>query len=170
MGALSFFSPAPWPADEAERQAVVDSFRFADAARDPRLAAFVEQAAALFGSPSAAISIIDRDRQEWIVRIGLEPDGTARAVSFCGHVVAAPDEVFTVPDARRDGRFAANPLVTGAMASVRFYAGAPLVHEGSPLGALCVVDPDPSRTMDAFQRAELGRLAAEVMAILETYR
>lgn len=168
--ALHFFTPPAYPEDEAARQAVVDSFRFADAARDPRLAAIVAHAADLFGAPSAAISIVDRDRQNWIVRTGLEPDGTARALSFCGHAVAQPDQVFTVRDARADKRFAGNPLVNGAMAQVRFYAGAPLLHEGTALGALCVIDPGVQPHLGEAKRAELSRLAAEAVAILETYR
>ncbi len=172
MGAepVKFFSPAPRPADEAARQAAVDRIRFTRATDDPRLAEIVREAAALMGSPSAAISIVDGDRQNWVVRTGLEQDGTARALSFCGHVVFQPDRVLSVPDALRDERFAGNPLVTGAMAGVRFYAGAPLVQDGAALGALCVVNDSPQRDIDQAQRETLTRLAGEVSAILANYR
>ncbi|TVV71153.1 GAF domain-containing protein [Sphingomonas solaris] len=161
---LTFFSPPPLPADEDARQAAVDALPLARAAGDPRLAAIVAEAAALFGLDAAVISIIDGDRQRWVVRHGVGEEGTPRAISFCGHALLTPDKVFTVPDARADRRFAGNPLVTGAP-RLRFYAGAPLVQDGAALGALCVIDQAPHKVSDA-QRAELARLAAEAVAIL----
>lgn len=165
MEKLRFFTPAPEPADEARRQAAVDRLRLGDTAEDPRLAAIVARVAALFGTPQAVISIIDRDRQQWIVRHGIDGTGTPRAISFCGHAVFDPGSVLAVPDARDDSRFAGNPLVTGAIADLRFYAGAPLLLDGAALGSLCAIDERTHPISDA-QKAELKRLADEVVAIL----
>jgi GAF domain-containing protein len=166
---LTFFSPAARPDDEDARQALVDRYRLGEAAADPRLAALVARAAELFGAPTAAITILDRDRQNWIVRIGVDEDGGPRALAFCGHAVNASERVLVVPDATADRRFAGNPLVTGAM-GIRFYAGAALVHGGAALGTLCVIGRKPVDGVSAEQLAELSRLADEAMAVLEAYR
>ena len=52
---------------------------------------------------------------------------------MCAHVVTGT-EVVQVADAREDARFAASPFVTGATASVRLYASAPLLTAGRPRG------------------------------------
>lgn len=83
---------------------------------------------------------------------------TPRDQALCAHAIAG-DALFEVPDASRDPRFAANPLVTGAP-DIRFYAGAPLVlPDGSRLGTLCVIDRQPRRLNDA-QANTLRQLAA----------
>ena len=76
------------------------------------------------------------------------------------------DEVFQVPDALDDPRFADNPLVSEDP-RVRFYAGVPLtLADGSRAGTLCVLDYRP-RVLDADQLAELRRLGALVTEELE---
>ena len=60
-----------------------------------------------------------------------------------------PSAMLVVPDATADPRFAGNPLVTGAIGGIRFYAGAPLMHEGAALGALCVIDQKPVHGVSA---------------------
>ena len=55
---------------------------------------------------------------------GIDAEETPRDVSFCGHAINQ-DDVFIIPDATADDRFADNPLVTGDLA-IRFYAGVPL--------------------------------------------
>lgn len=164
--ALRFFTPPPFPEDEDDRQAAVDRLRVERIAADPRLKAIVAQAAALFDTSVAVISIVDRDRQRWIVRQGVEGDGTARAISFCGHTVLEPGVVLSVPDARQDERFAGNPLVMGEKPAVLFYTGAPLLQNGAALGSLCVIDNQPHVADDAKGEA-LRRLAAEAVAIFE---
>lgn len=165
---LAFFTPAAWPADEEARQARVDAIDHDAAAGDPRLAEIVARAATLFGTSSAVLSIVDRNRQNWIVRFGIEERGTARAISFCGHVVAAPGAVLTVPDTADDPRFAGNPLVT--VGGTRFYVGAPLMQDGMALGALCTTDTVAHPVPDPAAEAELAVLAAEAGAILARYR
>ena len=49
-----------------------------------------------------------------------------------------------IPDAKQDPQFRDNPLVTGAPGTgIRFYAGAPLMAEGLPVGSSCMVDTKP---------------------------
>ncbi|UAK24149.1 GAF domain-containing protein [Sphingomonas nostoxanthinifaciens] len=161
---LSFFSPPPLPNDEAKRQHAVDRSGILRAPPDPALQAIVARAADLFGSAIAAVSIVDRQRQWFAARIGLDAPETSRAVSFCAHAILDPQRVMVIEDATLDDRFAGNPLVTGAPA-IRFYAGASILDpRGRPLGALCAIDPEPRS--GTLPLDELAALAGEVAAII----
>jgi len=164
---LSFFSPAPRPADERERQQAVDASGILRAPPDPALHAIVSQGAQLFGVPMAALSIIDRDRQWFAARVGLDAPETSRAVSFCAHTILNPRDMLVVPDATQDDRFAGNPLVQ-ADPGIRFYAGVPILGpNGQPLGALCVIDRRPH--LGDLPLVELSALAERAArAISET--
>lgn len=169
---LSFYSPPIRPADEARRQAAVEQCGILARPDEPALQAIVARAAALFGAPIAALSIIDRHRQWFAARLGMTTRETSRAVSFCAHAILEPDRVLVVPDATRDRRFSGNPLVIGAF-GLRFYAGAPLrAAMGDTLGALCVVDTRPRRApSDRIEAlAALGREAMAVIAALDRDR
>ncbi|MFZ2997483.1 PAS domain-containing protein [Sphingobium sp.] len=126
-------------------------------------------AASLCDTPIALVSIVEEERQRFLARTGLDADGTPRDVSFCALAMLG-DHIFTVPDARLDPRFADNALVTGAP-HIRFYAGAPLIDaDGTPLGALCVIDTVPREGLTDLQRQGLSLMARQVMAELEGRR
>lgn len=126
-------------------------------------------AAQICQTPIALISLIDKDRQWFKAKIGVEDEQTSRDISFCSHAILEPKEIFTVTDAASDERFASNPSVTGAP-HVRFYAGAPLVmSSGAALGSLCVIDRKP-RVLNKQQQRSLLALARQVAAHLETRR
>lgn len=109
---------------------------------DPELRAIADFAAMLCNTPSASVTIVERSRQRFLARHGIDGRETPRSISFCAHAMQGRD-LFVVPDATKDPRFTDNSLVTGKM-GVRFYAGAPLVTgDGTELGALCVIDTEP---------------------------
>ncbi len=160
----SFFSPAPRPADERERQRAVDASGVLRRPQDPVLQDIVSAGARLFKAPIAALTIIDNDRQWFAAKVGIEANETSRAVAFCAHTILKPDELMVVPDATRDARFAGNPMVQSDP-NVRFYAGAPILGpDGHPLGALCVVDDKPRG--ENLPLAELSALAARAAAAI----
>jgi GAF domain-containing protein len=136
--------PPSEPAEEAARLADLEACRILDTAPEAGFDDLVRVAAQLAGTPTALISLVDRERQWFKARLGLEATETPRDISFCGHVVAG-DRTLVVPDALRDDRFADNPLVLSGP-RIRFYAGAP-VHSaaGRVLGTLCVIDTRPRR-------------------------
>ncbi|MDF2979873.1 MAG: cph1 3 [Actinomycetospora sp.] len=73
-------------------------------------------------------------------------------------------------DARADPRFAANPCVTGRLASVRFFAASQLrAPSGAVLGTLCVFD-ETARELTTEQRQALDLLARQAVGALELRR
>jgi GAF domain-containing protein len=148
--------PAPIPADDAARLQALRELLILDTPPEQRFDRLVEFAADEFDMPIALISLIDRDRQWFKARVGLDACETSREISFCGHAILQR-ELFQVVDALQDPRFADNPLVVGAP-HIRFYIGAPLVLPGgAAVGTLCLIDVKP-REFDTLDRAILGTL------------
>lgn len=136
--------PPPIPADEPERQGALDALKLLDTPPEQRFDRLTRIARRHFGVPIALVSLVDRERQWFKSRQGLDASETRRDISFCGHAIVS-DDIFCVPDALEDPRFADNPLVTGDP-RIRFYAGAPLhAPDGSRVGTLCIIDGKPRR-------------------------
>lgn len=160
---------APVIPNEERRLAALGEYAVLDTAAEQAYDDIVRLAAFVCETPIALVSLIDRERQWFKARTGLAAGETPREHAFCAHAIARPDGVMIVPDASRDERFAANPLVTGDP-SIRFYAGVPLVTPtGEALGTLCVIDRAP-RTLQPEQLEVLRALSRQVMAQLELRR
>lgn len=155
--------------DETQRLDALAAYRILDTPAEQGFDEIVSFAAALCAVPTALISFVDRDRQWFKACVGLDATETERSVSFCDHAMRG-DAIMIVPDATLDPRFADNPLVTDGI-GIRFYAGAPLLTpEGSPLGALCVIDDKPRDGLTPLQQQGLTVLAAQVMIRLALRR
>ncbi|TQI81702.1 PAS domain S-box-containing protein/diguanylate cyclase (GGDEF)-like protein [Serratia fonticola] len=151
------------PANESLRQMALDSLRILDSHALEKLDRITRLAASYFGVPIALISLIDRDRQWFLSRFGLDVKETPRKISFCAHTILQQDALI-VPNVANDMRFADNPLVKGEP-HIGFYVGQPLLSlEGLPLGTLCLIDRQP-RTFTQQQVAELQDFAE----IIEEY-
>lgn len=158
--------PAPLPTNEAERLTQLQSFEILDTVAEQAYDAITYLASEICEVPIALISIVDRDRQWFKSRVGLEATETPRDVAFCAHAINRPTELLVVPDATQDRRFSDNPLVIDDP-NIRFYAGAPLVtSSGNALGTLCVIDRRP-RMLTEKQEKALTALSTQVMALLE---
>ena len=155
----------PLPAGEVERLRALRSYKILDTTPETRFDELTQLAALICGAPICLISLIDTNRQWFKSRVGLEVEETPRAQAFCTHAIMQPD-LFVVPDAEQDERFAHNPLVTGDP-HIRFYAGAPLAtSDGHLLGTLCVIDRQP-RTLTENQKTALQILGRQVIANME---
>ena len=155
----------PVPVNEAARLRTLRAYRILDTKPEERFEDLTKLAALICGTPISLISLIDTDRQWFKSRFGLDPEETPRAHAFCTHAIMQP-EMFVVPDASKDERFAHNPLVTGDL-HVRFYAGAPLAaRDGHLLGTICVIDREPHTLTDA-QTEALKILGKLVIANIE---
>jgi PAS domain S-box-containing protein len=154
--------------DEALRVEALRQYAVLDTLPEEALDDLTALAAQICGAPIALISLVDEHRQWFKARFGWAMAETPRNISFCGHALHERD-LFIVPDATRDKRFAQDPMVTGEP-RIRFYAGAPLVNsEGAALGTLCVIDHVP-RTLTLEQEQALRVLARQVMTHLELCR
>jgi diguanylate cyclase (GGDEF)-like protein/PAS domain S-box-containing protein len=157
------------PDSEAARLRALREFGVLDTPPEPAFDDITALAAHLCKRPIALISLVDADRQWFKSRRGLDLAETSRDVGFCAHTILNPEQVMVVPDARRDERFADNPLVRSSP-NLRFYAGAPLVTaDGLALGTLCVLDREPGE-MSLDEIDDLRTLARHTMAQLEWRR
>jgi GAF domain-containing protein len=155
----------PVPANEVERLRTLRAYKILDTKPEERFDDLTKLAALICGVPISLISLIDSDRQWFKSKFGLEVSETPRAQAFCTHAIMQP-EMFVVPDASQDERFALNPLVTGET-HIRFYAGAPLAaRDGHLLGTLCVIDRVP-HTLSEGQKEALKILSRMVIANIE---
>jgi GAF domain-containing protein len=155
----------PVPANEMERLRTLRSYKILDTRPEERFDDLTQLAALICDAPISLISLIDSDRQWFKSRFGLDMQETPRAQAFCTHAIMQP-EIFIVPDAAKDERFAQSPLVTGET-HIRFYAGAPLAaRDGHLLGTLCVMDRQPHALSDG-QKGALEILSRLVIANIE---
>ena len=123
--------------------------------------------AALICETSTALVSLIEDGQQWIrSKHGIDADQSPQAAYLCEQTIARPNELFVVPDALDDERFADTPL-TMDESQIRFYAGAALVtSEGDTLGTLCVIDQVP-RQLTKDQQDALWALSRQVVAQVE---
>lgn len=133
------------------------------------LEGLVKLAATISGVSTAVINIIDDRFQHQVAAVGFSPSVCSREDSMCAVVFKNPGHV-VISDAREDERFRTNPFVTGAIASVRFYASSPLITpSGIPIGTLCVFDEEAG-DLSQDRSDALALLAHQVVDVLELRR
>lgn len=144
-----------YPVDprETERYRALQKLSILDTPQSVDLDRICALAQRRFGVPIVLVPLLDRERQWFKARIGIDLAQTCREVAFCNHTLMS-DDAFVVEDATADPRFAANPLVTGEL-HLRAYAGVALSLEpGLRLGTFCIIDTRPRR----FDPAEIDEL------------
>jgi PAS domain S-box-containing protein len=152
----------PIPQNEAERLKALQSYNLLDTLNEIEFDRLTELASLICGVPIALVSLIDKDRQWFKSKVGLDTPQTPRDISFCQFAIM-DDAIFEVNDATLDVRFKNNPLVTGDP-DIKFYAGYPLIDDkGYALGTLCVIDRVPKK-LTADQSRALTILGHEVVS------
>jgi GAF domain-containing protein len=151
--------------EEQARLEAVRRYQMVDQPVEPyaRVAAV---AGALFETPIATISMVERDRV-WIAACqglhGVREVGKERGL--CASVILR-DGVYVVNNAAVDPRTRDHPLVRGEL-GLRFYAAAPIrTWDGYRLGTVNVIDTRPRETTER-QLEALEHLAALVADELE---
>lgn len=156
---------AALPADEELRLQDLRSYEILDTASETDFDELVELAGQICNAPISLITLLDRDRQWFKAKKGMEDESTSRDVAFCSHAILQND-VFVVEDAAADDRFSGNPFVKGED-HIRFYAGAPIVSPGGhKLGTICVIDREPKKLSEEEERALL-LISKQVTKLLE---
>lgn len=147
---------------EAARLAALHSYNILDTAPEEAFDRITRLARTILGTPIALVSLVDRDRQWFKSRQGLEVAQTARELAFCAHTIEGHD-AYVVGDASQHPLFQENPLVTGEP-NIRYYIGIPLtVCGGHNIGTLCAIDRRPRELSEEQVQAlrDLARLAVD---------
>ncbi len=156
------------PSNEHDRQLALERYNILDTLPEREYDDLTQLAVSICGMPIALISLIDRDRQWFKSRVGIDATETSRDISFCAHIVA-DNAILNVPDMTQDPRFADNPLVVNDP-NIRSYIGVPLkTSDNFTLGSLCVIDLQ-ARELTSLQIQQLESLSRIVISQLELRR
>ena len=151
--------------DEAARLKALERYRVLDTSEDAPFENIVRLVEQVLSVPICAVSLVDRHRQWFKAKRGLEVTETPRDVSFCSHAIQSYGPT-VVADVTLDPRFADNPMVTGEP-HIRSYVGVPLTTtDGYNIGSLCAIDTRP-RSFSKRQVAILANFAKLVVDDLE---
>jgi PAS domain S-box-containing protein len=154
------------PFNEAERIVSLYALGLLDSEPDERFDRITRLAKSYFDFPVVLISLVDRQRQWFKSAVGLEVKEAPRNTSFCGHAILQ-DDVFAIPDATQDPRFANNPFVLNEP-FIRSYYGIPLkAPDGHQVGTLCLIDfQTRTLTPDQFETLkDMGGMVEDKMAL-----
>src|SRR5260221_7217868 len=152
-------------AEESARLSALRSFCVLETGREARFDDLTCLASTICETPVSLVSLVDTNRLFFKSAHGVDLREVPYPDFFCGHAIRQRD-LFVVPDANEDARFAQHPLVVESP-RVRFYAGAPLITpQDYRLGTLCVIDIVP-RQLQPKQLDILRILARQAMCQLE---
>lgn len=156
---------APIPANDLERLKELHEYKVLDSAPEVHFDEITKSIQLATGCKIALISLVDKERQWFKSKQGLDTEQTPRDISYCGHAIV-DNEVLVIKDASKDERFCDNPLLLGEP-NVRFYAGAPLITpKGHRVGTLCVIDSEP-KDFSEENKLLLKTLAKQVVNYFE---
>jgi len=148
----------------------LESYGILDTVQEDGFDDIVAIAADICATPVSLVSLVERDRQWFKARVGVDLCETPIEQSVCNHGMGGAD-LLIIPDLTLDPRTRENTLVTEDP-FIRFYAGAPLVTpQGVTIGMLCVIDVEPRPAgLTEGQARSLTALARQVMTQMELRR
>lgn len=145
------------PEDENKRLQALLELDILDSKVEEQFDRLTRLTANYFNVKTCLVSLVDKDRQWFKSKFGINSCETARGISFCAHAILQ-DDIMVVPDSRQDARFHDNPLVCSEPHIV-FYAGAQLLSiDGFKIGTLCLIHDEP-KILDSTQLKALRDFA-----------
>ena len=93
------------PKNEAKRLAKLQSLDILDTLEEQAYDDLTFLAAEICETPISLVSLVDQSRQWFKSHYGLDATETPKEYAFCAHAINDDDEIFIVPDARKDERF-----------------------------------------------------------------
>ena len=151
------------PEDRRKRIAALQAMAVLDTPPEEGFDALARLAAMVCATPVALVSLIDEDRVWFKSAHGFSVKSAVSTHSFCAEA-ANSKKLLEVPDPRVDPRFSNHPFVVGHL-GMRYYAGAPIMHNGVGIGTVCVLDYVPRR-MDKRALDSLCEMAGIAAAML----
>ena len=151
---------------EQTRLAALHALSALDQPRRSDLDCLARLAAHVCGVPTAAINLVDAERQWSAASFGYDAPELPRDVAMCNVSISSSDVSHTA-DASTDPRWRDNPWTTGELAAVRFYAAAPLIVDGGAIvGTVCAFS-DQEKVLDRIQVERLRDIADVAALLLE---
>jgi len=148
----------PLPDNESLRLEALKGLNLIDTPPEERFDRITRTAGEIFDTAISFITLVDANRQWFKSCYGTEILDTDKKISFCAYAILQ-DDIFIIPDTKKDNRFKDFPVVTGR-ANIRFYAGVPIAApDGSLVGTLCILDHHPRELSEKDKRI-LKNLAA----------
>jgi signal transduction histidine kinase len=155
-------------AQDALRDAEIRALDLIDQPMPDVLQRLVGVAARVTGAAVAEIHVITSSEQVTLASTGPTPDPCSTSISYCARIVRETERDHLVPDVRLDDRFKDSPFTTSG--AVTTYAASQLVtSSGTPIGTLCIFDPQP-RDIDQQMMDVLSELSEAVTDVLEARR
>ncbi|MDQ1739786.1 MAG: hypothetical protein QOE53_1438 [Pseudonocardiales bacterium] len=137
-----------------------------DEPRSHQLDTLARLAAFICGAPTAAVNLIDADRQFSAAAYGCDPTDVNRQDAMCATSIQSVDVSYTA-DAAEDARWAGNPYVTGELGRIRLYAAAPLILGGGEvIGTVCAFSGQ-RQELSRVQLERLRDIADQVVLVLQ---
>ena len=130
---------------EEDRLNIIKSLDILDTKPEQRFDIITKNAIDRLNVPISSIAIIDRYREWFKSKQGLNINESSRNDSFCGHALLEKN-LLVIEDTFNDLRFVDNPHVK-SHAPIRFYVGVNLKHQtsGLPIGVFCIKDYKPRK-------------------------
>lgn len=133
---------------EDQRLASLYRYNLLDTPAEEAFDCITRLARTALNTPIALITLIDRNRQWFKSRQGVEVSETARDLSFCNRTIEG-NVALIVPNLAKDTVFCKNSLVVNKP-NLRFYWGIPLrTRDGFNIGSLCVLGYEPRKPRDS---------------------